>query len=181
MFFPDEAVKRAGLDLAPVGASTRPAPTDLLGTILTLTVLLLDDHQDGSELPALDALLDHVGTEFEPAEHGAPKEALMAARRRIEAGHMDSTPLGHLANELGMSGPELSRSFAATWGVTPVHYRKQLRLRAATQALANGMSVTDAAGAAGFSDAAHLSRTFQSQYGISPSAWQTRIARARPA
>jgi AraC-like DNA-binding protein len=43
-----------------------------------------------------------------------------------------------------------------------------LRLQRAVAALSSGRSVTDAAYAAGFSDAAHLSRTFRRMLGCPP-------------
>lgn len=44
-----------------------------------------------------------------------------------------------------------------------------MRLVTATERLAAGVSITDAAHGAGFSDGAHFSRTFRSMFGLSPS------------
>ncbi|MEL6761262.1 MAG: AraC family transcriptional regulator [Myxococcota bacterium] len=181
LFVPDELVTDAGLDLAPIGASAQPAPADLATTLMMLAVLVLDGRADGFDRPALDALLDHVSTVFDalpPQEQVG--EAVQKVRRWLEANFVEETSLGALAKDVGLSPAELSKRFYATWGVTPVQYRKQLRLKAATRELAAGRSITAAARNAGFSDTAHLSRTFQRQYGLSPSAWQQQISRYAP-
>ena len=130
------------------------------------------------EAPARDTILDWVGTAFEPMEGGAQGDPVM---ERV-VGMLRSDPrsdrwIADIAGEVGLSGPELSRRFSKRHHMTPTGYRKQQRLAVATRALAAGQSVSAAAHAAGFSDAAHLSRTFKDQYGISPSRWAGRVAR----
>ena len=76
-----------------------------------------------------------------------------------------------LAKELGLSASRLGHLFSAQVGVPMRRYVLWLRLRAAlTEALATG-SMTDAALAAGFSDAAHFSRTCRRMFGLAPTAF----------
>jgi len=76
-----------------------------------------------------------------------------------------------LAQELGLSASRLGHLFSAQVGVPMRRYVLWLRLRAAlTEALATG-SMTDAALAAGFSDAAHFSRTCRRMFGLAPTAF----------
>jgi len=82
-----------------------------------------------------------------------------------------------MASGVGLSPSELSRRFARRYRLSPVAYRKQLRLVLATRALVWGETVSEAAIRSGFSDTAHFSRTFKEQYGITPSAWVARIRR----
>ncbi|MEM6960460.1 MAG: AraC family transcriptional regulator, partial [Myxococcota bacterium] len=181
VFVPDPAIEAAGLDLAPIGARVQPAPDDLQVTLQALTVLLLEgdgdqDEADSHAQVALDALLEHVGDHFEPAESSVKTDAaLLSAKRMLDEAFQQDISIAAIADAVGLRGPSLSRGFVATWGVTPVHYRKQLKLRAATQLLVAGTSVSEAAAACGFADTAHLSRSFQFQYGIAPSAWQRRL------
>jgi AraC-like DNA-binding protein len=49
-------------------------------------------------------------------------------------------------------------------------YLRWLRLQQALSGIARGANLTEAAHAAGFSDSAHLSRSFRSTFGIAPSA-----------
>lgn len=74
-----------------------------------------------------------------------------------------------LANDVGLSTGELSRRFSREVGIPIRSYRRWRRLLLAIEALAQGANLTDAAHSAGFSDSAHLTRTFRAMFGIAPS------------
>ena len=76
-----------------------------------------------------------------------------------------------LAAHVGLSSGRLSRLFRAATGMPIRRYVLWLRLRAALGALQSGdRTLSEAAHEAGFSDAAHLTRTFRRMFGIAPSA-----------
>ncbi len=178
VFFADELVREAGLDLAPIGARSQPAPKELADTLTTLAVLLLDGSPATSfEQPALDALLDYVGTVFEPNQPAdATDDPIDRVRAILEADPLREVRVGELARDAGLSGSELSRRFKTRFRISPVMYRRQLRLSLATRRLLTGESISAAAHQCGFADAAHLSRTFKLQYGITPSYWLACVA-----
>jgi AraC-like DNA-binding protein len=103
---------------------------------------------------------------------------LRKARRQLDAGYRGGLALGGLARTAGCSPSHLSRSFHAETGIPISQYRKQLRLVDATLSLARGRPVGEAALEAGFADAAHLSRVFRAQYGLSPSRWRRLVSEA---
>ncbi len=74
-----------------------------------------------------------------------------------------------VANHVGLSPGELSRRFSREVGIPFRSYRRWRRLLLAIEALAQGANLTDAAHVAGFSDSAHLTRTFRAMFGIAPS------------
>lgn len=76
--------------------------------------------------------------------------------------------VGELAVRAGMSESHLSHLFSEQIGVPVSRYRMWLRTFEAARCLHESRSVTEAAHAAGFSDAAHLSRTFKRLFGQSP-------------
>jgi AraC family transcriptional regulator len=78
-------------------------------------------------------------------------------------------PLKELAALVALSPRRLEHLFKATTGVSLRHYLLWQRLRRAVEELATGSSVTRAAHSAGFSDTAHLSRTFRRMLGFTPS------------
>ncbi|OYW22609.1 MULTISPECIES: AraC family transcriptional regulator [unclassified Sphingomonas] len=182
VFIPDKYVLAASLDLAPIGAAAQPAPPALAEMLIRFAICLLDGVSTRSiEAPLLDTILDWVGIAFAPLEtakgHG---NAAARAAAMLRADHRNQLRITDIADAVGLSGSELSRQFKAYYRLTPALYRKQLRLALATRALASGSSVLAAAHNAGFSDTAHLSRTFRAQYGIAPSQWSRRIAGAEP-
>ena len=79
-------------------------------------------------------------------------------------------PLAELATAVGLSPSRLAHLFRAQTGLPVRRYLLWLRLGDALQQLAQGVSLTTAAYAAGFADSAHFSRTFRAMLGITPSA-----------
>ncbi len=72
-----------------------------------------------------------------------------------------------VARQVGLSESRLIHLFTYQVGVPPRRYALWLRLLDAIDEIVNGASFTDAAYAAGFSDSAHLSRTFRKMFGLS--------------
>jgi AraC-like DNA-binding protein len=80
--------------------------------------------------------------------------------------------LADVAAAAGCSRFAAYRAFRGRYGLSPSEYQRQLRLRAARRALADGAPVADVAAAAGFADQAHLTRWFRRCYGITPGAYR---------
>ncbi len=81
----------------------------------------------------------------------------------------DPPSIPDLAGELGLRQRDLSARFRRETGLTVRRYVLWLRVQAAVTALAREHTLTQAAYAAGFADAAHLSRTFAQMFGVAPS------------
>lgn len=179
VFFPERHVRAAALDTAPIGASVQRAHPILGNMLARIAVLLLKGKSTGAvEAPFLDAILDWVGTNFDAlAADKAVTEPVARAAAMLREGQGDALRISEIAKAVGLSGSELSRRFQGHHRLTPEFYRKQVRLARATRSLAEGSSVLAAAHDAGFADTAHLSRTFRSQYGITPSRWAEQVLR----
>jgi AraC-like DNA-binding protein len=74
----------------------------------------------------------------------------------------------YLARLVHLSPTRFSHWFVEQTGLPLRSYRKWSRLVAALQEIAAGRSLTEAAHAAGFADAAHFSRTFRNLFGLDP-------------
>ncbi len=81
----------------------------------------------------------------------------------------DATSLELLASAVGLSPSRLMHVFTSSVGIPLRPYLSWLRVQRAAISIVSGNSLTDAAHAAGFSDAAHMSRTFRRMLGITPS------------
>lgn len=101
----------------------------------------------GSLDPRLGKLLDHLSE--------APPEA--------------DQSLETLARIVGLSSSRFLHVFTAEVGIPLRPYLRWLRLQRAGGAIAAGMALSEAAYAAGFSDASHLTRTFREMFGTTPS------------
>lgn len=76
----------------------------------------------------------------------------------------DAVPVG------GLSASRLRHLFVEQTGLPFKTYLLWLRLTRAVEVMAAGASITQAAHDAGFSDSAHLSRTFRRMFGVAPAA-----------
>lgn len=79
------------------------------------------------------------------------------------------TSLAALAEAVDLSPSRLMHVFTESIGVPVRPYLAWLRLQRAAAAIVGGAPLGQAAAAAGFADAAHMSRTFRRMFGVSPS------------
>ena len=122
---------------------------------------------DGPLADAAAAIEAALGADAPPP---APDPLAEEAARGLASALPSSLAVPDLARRLGVPQRELSARFRRAHGLTMRRYTLWLRLKAAVAALAEGASLTTAAHAAGFSDGAHLSRTFVEMFGVAPSA-----------
>lgn len=87
----------------------------------------------------------------------------------IEQDLPGATSYSDIAAMLGIGLRQLTRRFVADVGLTPQHYRARLRLaRADWMVRQTDRSMTEIAFECGFSDSAHLSRTFKAGFAVAP-------------
>jgi AraC-like DNA-binding protein len=79
------------------------------------------------------------------------------------------TSLEALARRAGLSPGRFMHAFTGMVGIPLRPYLLWLKLQRAGAALARGASPSSAAAAAGFADAAHMTRTFRRMFGVTPS------------
>jgi AraC-like DNA-binding protein len=102
------------------------------------------------------------------------------ARARLEANLARPLTLVEVARELGVGEDHFIRGFRRRFGMSPMAYRNQARLRAAAVRLSGGeQAVKEVARAYGFADASAFARAFRRQFGLAPS--DLRIAGELPA
>lgn len=90
-------------------------------------------------------------------------------------------PVEELARVAGLSASRFMHVFQESIGVAVRPFILWLRVQCACGALAQGATATRAAHAAGFSDAAHMTRTFRRMLGSTPSELIQRAPRTRTA
>ncbi|MFE0153903.1 helix-turn-helix transcriptional regulator [Nonomuraea sp. NPDC059007] len=76
--------------------------------------------------------------------------------------------LDDLSRHVGVSPFHLSKVFRTVTGQTLARYRNELRVRAASEAIADGVPLRMVAHRFGFADQAHMTRTFRQQLGQTP-------------
>ena len=124
---------------------------------------------------AIDALNGHVDRQWELRDRLTDIETACppGIARIIEdivKDPMNRMSQAELAKRTGMERTRALRAFKAATGMTFRAFKNWTGLQAAARQIADGDLVRTAAMDAGFSDSAHLTRTFRMSFGTTPSA-----------
>jgi len=122
---------------------------------------------------AIDALASSSGAQQElRARFSRARERCPAAVARtinaIARDPMTRMNQGELAERLRLGRTQAMRAFKAATGMTFREFKRWTALCAATRQIAEGQLVRTAAMDAGFADTAHLTRTFRTAFGTTP-------------
>jgi AraC-like DNA-binding protein len=103
------------------------------------------------------------------------QEVLLKKDSRIEkvVNMLSSAPreygnINELAKEVNISSSRLRHLFKEQVGISIKRYRLWCKLKLATYLIATGTDLTEASLESGFSDSAHLSKTYREMFGITP-------------
>ena len=130
-------------------------------------------------LDSTQRLLELCGERKAPSRPPGSHPAIAKVRARIHEQFAETLSLERLAREVGLSKFHIARCFKEAVGVPPHQYQKLLRLQNARRCIERGACVREAAAASGFSDEAHLSRSFREWLGVSPGMWRRAAAPRR--
>lgn len=113
--------------------------------------------------------LEHLLTQFafQSPERQSDERVSSALERLHRSEHLDITA-SEISAWAHLSPSRFAHRFRLHTGMPLRPYLRWLRLQRAAAAIISGASATDAAHTAGFSDGAHLSRTFRRHFGITP-------------
>jgi len=173
------AIASAGRELAMLFIDPMSREGRTLRRGATGAATFLDERARQALLPRwprhVGAARDEAWAEAVLATLGAPRAAPPSVvhpgvRRALRRMHEDATPpdLAELARVAELSEGRLIHVFRDEVGIPPRRYLLWLKVQRATGELARGRPITEAAHAAGFADAAHLSRTFRRMFGLTP-------------
>jgi AraC family transcriptional regulator, arabinose operon regulatory protein len=118
-------------------------------------------------------LLQHVRRLTDASDAGSIPEPLLRSKWHIEAHFREALDVGGLAAMADLSKAHYSTRFQAAFGIAPMAYCIQLRLRHAVLLLGNpNLSISEIAARVGYDDAFHFSKLFRKHLGCSPRAWR---------
>lgn len=141
-------------------------PGALLGDVPARLHACFEDRTqaDDEVRRAIDDLIARVSGDSVRVPRADPRVAKVIAwvRSRVD----ESVSLADVAAIAGLSEGRTRHLFVEQTGLSFRTFLLWLRLTRAVELFAEGASLTDAAHQAGFSDSAHLSRTFRRMFGI---------------
>jgi len=109
-----------------------------------------------------------VLSEKESLKHMKKLERLNIVRQYIEMHYAEPISNKELADLIHLSEDRFNHLFKECMSVSPLHYMNEIRLEKAMHLLKAGVSTTEAAGMAGFSDYNYFGRIFRRKFGYSP-------------
>ena len=148
-----------------MGDITPRAAFDLIDESAVIEVLtdLAEGRLAAGDVRQTLGVLLRIGTSADPDVR------IAAALRRMRSGPDGDHSLTELAAGAGLSESRFLHLFKAETGVPLRRYRLWNRMGAAVRAFHAGMSLTEAAHAAGFASSAHFSTAFRDMFGMMPS------------
>jgi transcriptional regulator GlxA family with amidase domain len=116
-------------------------------------------------------------SQFSPStSHPRPTSSVLRAiTDAVAADPGEDHSIARMAAAAAVSPRHLTRLFRAELGITPAQYVEEVRIDAGKRGLEQGLSVTDAARAAGFGTSESMRRAFVLRVGVSPRAYQQRF------
>lgn len=138
----------------------------------------LDDRYGAGLIDALLTALFCVKAERPKARPSLSRQQLDRSLDYIDAHCFETIRLSDLASRLGISETYFSHAFKASTGVPPLRWQMETRIGKVKDMLADErLTLTEIAAMAGFSDQAHLARSFKLLVGITPSGWRRNLCR----
>jgi AraC-like DNA-binding protein len=176
-----------------------PGPSQLEGLHALSRPALVSESELGAQLGSLLAQLRHPiraarcgtatrsvverllgrGVPLPPAGRSRAT-GLAPVRDYLEARLGGPVRTAELASLSGLTESHLIRAFHLEFGLPPHAYHVRLRLAAASELLARGLSVSAVTYECGFADQSHLSRKFKEAFGLTPARWANATACATP-
>lgn len=98
-----------------------------------------------------------------------PDPRIVKAVKLLKLYYEQNVPVASIAREVGLSAPHLTRLFKQTTGCSIRRFRLWHRIFVTAAQLMQGLPLTRAALAAGFSDYSQFSRTYRELVGATPS------------
>jgi AraC family transcriptional regulator len=133
----------------------------------------LDDHFGIGLVDALSTALFGVSSMTPQKRPSLSRNQLELSVDYIDAHCFETIRLHDLASLLGLSESYFSHAFKAATGVPPLRWQMETRIAKVKDFLVReSMSLTEIAASSGFSDQAHLTRSFKRLVGITPSDWR---------
>ena len=103
------------------------------------------------------------------------REAVARVREALMEEAGEAAPMAALEALAGLDRWTLARQFRTAYGTSPHRFRVLRRLERVRRLIAAGVTLADAAAAAGFADQSHMTRQFKGTYGLTPARWQAAI------
>jgi AraC-like DNA-binding protein len=180
-------------DIAVQSGRARGEPFFPAGVIrdesLAATVIKLHQDLDGRQIEGLEAesrllallttWLARHGEKQRVSRSGTHAHDVARVRELLDDCGSEKPTLAALARLVNLSPYQLLRAFMRQYGLPPHAWLIQRRVRDARRLLHRGLSLVDAAAAAGFADQSHLNRHFKRIVGFTPGRYRNFVQEGR--
>lgn len=121
----------------------------------------------------LYTFLIHLYRDLETPDPLKKSPLVQQAQAYLEANYAQEMNLSHMASEIRVSLPHITREFHAQMGLTPIRYLIKLRIEHAIRLLlSTSYDIQDIAQQCGFQSSNYFAKVFRKEVGLSPSRYR---------
>ena len=129
-------------------------------------------------LALMSQLIQRHGSSYaELPALGKEPVSMNQVREYLDANFTSNISVQTLATLVGLNPFYLTRLFQKTYGLPPHAYQVQCRIHLSKQLLRRGLSLSEIALQAGFTDQSHLNRHFKRHMGVTPGSYKRSFKR----
>ena len=136
---------------------------------------------EATELPvSVEEFKQHARIDYS-TDDALVEHYVKAAAEHLRKHHTQALNVSHLADMVGLSVAQFERQFRKVYELSPRQMHTQARIQAATQWLAQPLSVAQVAQHCGYTDHSAFARQFRATVGMTPSQYRELQRRGRMA
>lgn len=129
--------------------------------------------QEGTAIEFAQHLFrSHVEIDMPASRVGNESSSVSKAKELMTTRVGENFSLAEIASATGLPPYRLYRAFQREVGMTPHEFQRQARIRFATSLIRRGEPLAEIAAASGFTDQAHLTRSFSCRLAVTPGVYR---------
>jgi len=153
------------------------AKTAMQNSVIDYLLKPVNPEELESVLKKIELSLDAVNQDLAGNSEGSrsPEDIVALVKEYVQNHYSEAIDLNILADNMGFSPSYLTKVFSKCEDITPSKYIRNYRMGIAKQLLTQDANLDTVAGAVGYTDPFHFSKSFKQATGMSPSEYRKTV------